>query len=39
MAKEVQFNYNFLNVTITYSKGYLLDKKPNMRPKERILLN
>jgi hypothetical protein len=39
MAQEAQFNYNFLNATITYCKGYLLDKEPNMRPKERILLN
>jgi hypothetical protein len=39
MAQEVQFNYNFLNVIIIYSKGYLLDKEPNMKPKERILLS
>ncbi len=39
MAQEAQFNYNFLNATITYFKGYLLDKKTNMRPKERIFLN
>ncbi len=39
MVHKTQFNYNFLNVIITYSKGYLLDKKPNMRPKGRILLN
>jgi hypothetical protein len=39
MAQEAQFSYNFLNATITYFKGYLLDKEPNMRPKERIMLN
>jgi hypothetical protein len=39
MAQEVQFKYNFLNAIITYSKGYLLDKEPNMKPKEKILLN
>jgi hypothetical protein len=32
-------SYNFLNATITYYKGYLLDKEPNMRPKEMILLS
>jgi hypothetical protein len=37
MAQEAQFNYNFKNITITYLKGYLLDKKSNMRPKGRIL--
>jgi hypothetical protein len=34
MTQKVQFNYNFINVIITYFKGYLLDKKPNMRPKK-----
>jgi hypothetical protein len=39
MVQEVQFNYNFPNATITYFKGKLLDKKPIMKPKGRILLN
>ncbi len=39
MAQEIQFNCNFLNVIITYSKGYLLNKEPNMRSKGTILLN
>jgi len=26
MAQEIQLNYNFLNVTITYFEDYLLNK-------------
>ncbi len=26
MTQEAQFNFNFLNATITYFKGYLLNK-------------
>jgi hypothetical protein len=37
MAQNVQFNYNFLNVTNTYSQK-LLHKKSTMRPKRKYII-